>query len=101
MSQNQNRDPDPGISQFQRLGQRTDPKKGTLLLQQMGNRHRSVTIGIGLNNGHDRSIGFFPNRIQIMPNGIQIDHNMGIITTQEKSSHMDRFLLFYHKTFQK
>ena len=73
-------------AKLQGLQHGADTEEGALAAQQPGDGDSPVAVGIGLDDRHDRNPGFFPDGIDIMGNGIQVDENPGVVKIQ--SNHL-------------
>ena len=96
MAQNQNGLTDPRLPQLQRLQNGADSKKGTVIIQVLRQLHCPVTVGIGLDDGHHRTLGPGLHGIHIVPDGIQVDYQLRRVKSQRISSFIGKFHLFYH-----
>ena len=79
VAQNENGLLQARLPQLQSLAHAGHAEKGNLGLQQTGDLHCAVAVGIGLDDGHDGHPGLAPDRVKILQDGIHIDIHIGVV----------------------
>ena len=82
VAQDQNGLLQPRLPQLQGLAHAGHAEEGHPFLQQPGDLHRAVAVGVGLDDGHDRGLGLAPDRLKIGQDGILIDVHIGVVIQQ-------------------
>ena len=77
--QNQNGGGQAGLPKLQRLQDGGDAEKAAPVLQQPGNGHGAVAVGIGLDDGQNVHAGLGTDGGHVVRYGIQINLDIGIV----------------------
>ena len=82
MAQNQNGGVQTGLPQFHGFQHGADAEEGAFFPQKPGHLDGAVAVGIGLDDGHHRHTGFFPDGVEVVGNGVQVDLDPGAVEIQ-------------------
>ncbi|MBQ5911774.1 MAG: hypothetical protein IIW93_01595, partial [Bacteroidaceae bacterium] len=79
MAQNQDGVADVVLTKFHGLCHGTDTEETAFVLQQPGDLHGAVAVGVGLDDSHDGNPGLGGDGVDVCPDGVQINCDIGVV----------------------
>ena len=79
MTQDQNRLLQSRLAQLQGFTHAGNAEKSHLAFQQPGDLHRAMTVGVRLDDGHNRNPGLALHRVKVGEDGVHVDVHIGIV----------------------